>query len=136
MMNDYYYIYTHRDPYNKYEVVYVGRGRKDRAWQCRSSQRRNDHAEFLSACECDGYNMGMLVKIEASMLSRLDALVMENELIKQHQPRFNRKQGCEKKLTQTDIADSKKDRDEGLSYSEIAARRGVSAMTVWRALND
>jgi hypothetical protein len=38
------YVYVHKDPLNGYKIVYVGMGRRDRAWHCRGSQRREAHS--------------------------------------------------------------------------------------------
>jgi hypothetical protein len=140
-MDDYqkenYYVYSHKDPFNGYKIVYVGMGRRDRAWHCRGSQRREEHTKWLESLLDDhGYTMAMIVCIEAAGLNQADALSIEKELIYTHNPRFNLPMGCPKKLSESDIVEANDARRQnGTSYSELAEAFNVSTMTMWRALN-
>jgi excinuclease UvrABC nuclease subunit len=138
-LDDYqrYYVYTHRDPITQ-EVVYVGRGRRDRAWQCRSSQRMFPaHVEWLEKKLDDGWlTMDDIVTIEAKGMWKEDATLIENELIEKHKPPFNRKLGIPFKLIDEQAWEARAFYYEGgWSYKELAEKYGVSTMTMWRAIN-
>jgi Mor family transcriptional regulator len=140
-MDDYqrYYVYVHKEPRARFglPVMYVGMGQRDRAWHCRDTQRFNpEHMEWLEELFQDEYTMGDIVHIEAKGLSKEDAAVIEKELIAELNPKFNRPMGVPKKLSEEEINKAWMDRQNtGMSYSELAQGYGVSAMTVWRALN-
>ncbi len=133
---DNYYVYSHHDPHNSYRIVYVGMGRRDRAWQCRGSQRRPAHTQFLEDClDNFGYTMNLLVKIQAAALTKKDALSIERELIKKHKPIYNLQMGVPKKLSEETICKARQDQKIGVSYSELGRKYKVSTMTIWRAIN-
>jgi hypothetical protein len=137
MMDDSYYVYTHTDPRARFgfPVRYVGRGRKDRAWQCRSSQRMNpEHVEWLEEI-LEDFTMADVVKIEAKHLIKEDATRIELELIEQLKPIFNRPLGGPRQITDNEIEQAFILRERGLSYSAVADAIGYTTMTIWRALN-
>jgi excinuclease UvrABC nuclease subunit len=79
MLNNY-YVYKHIDEDGV--VVYVGKGRYDRAW---SVYRSNlDHVNWLKL-----QLPNLKVLIWMSNLSETDALIEETRLIKEIQPKFN-----------------------------------------------
>lgn len=139
-MDDYqkenYYVYVHRDPLNKYKVMYVGMGRRDRAWHCRGSQRRESHSLWLEALLDEyGYTMDQIAKIEVAALSQEDALAFEKELIAEHRPHYNLPMGCPKKMSNEEVGLAKDLKETGQTYVQLSDVFGVSPMTVWRALN-
>jgi excinuclease UvrABC nuclease subunit len=79
MSNDY-YVYAH---YNQdIELVYIGKGKHSRAWQC--ERRNKDHYQFMVS------NLPFLmVEILHHSLDENDALIKEKELIQKHKPVFN-----------------------------------------------
>ena len=83
-----YYVYSHLDPVTK-EVVYVGSGQFDRAWNVRRNQRREEHVSWLESIYDSGYTLSDVVVIEDNNLSKEDSYIIESELIKTLKPKFN-----------------------------------------------
>ena len=91
MIKDLYYIYQHVDP-DTGEVVYVGLGTGSRAWATGTSSgshRGKVHSAWLSDLYHQGYTMGEIAKVTTTLLTKDQALSLENEIIKALKPRYN-----------------------------------------------
>ena len=138
--NEYiYYVYKHVDPRTD-DLIYIGHGCRGRAWihgskkTCLRSQEHLDHLEDMTS---DGFIPSEWVKIEIQGLSKSDACQLEQELIRDLNPRYNKPQGKHLlKLTPEDYLLCKELRETGMYYNQIADEVGVSTMTVYRALNN
>jgi hypothetical protein len=83
---DDYYVYRHVDT-STGEIVYVGKGRADRAWSVRSlSSRQPDHIEWFK-----DQNPFECVQCVAHGLSSDTALSVEKEEISNTSPKFNKR---------------------------------------------
>lgn len=140
------YVYLHRDPITN-EVRYVGAGSKGRAWACgwsskggsRRGNRTKEHQAWLNFLFDAGYTMGDIVKILAQGLSTNDAHAIENEEILRYDATllFNIQTIPSLLVLDNDkLFLTRKLREYGKSYAEIANEVGVSTMTVYRALNN
>lgn len=88
-MTDYtHYVYCHKDPKTD-EIKYVGIGQYDRAWCVRTNQRKKNHVEWIKSFFVDGFTLNDIVEIKHNLLSKKDALRLEQELIEKHRPAFN-----------------------------------------------
>ena len=74
------YVYLHKDGE---EVVYIGKGKRDRAYSY-CSNRSPDHLEWM-----DSQLPFLKVEIKHSNLTSEEASKLETKLIKELQPRFN-----------------------------------------------
>lgn len=136
-MSSLYYVYLHRSPDTK-EIVYIGFGTKERAWNCRKTHRRNnEHLDWLAYYDSKGYTMDEIVEISFKSRDREAALEMERKLIDTYRPKFNYTEAWSwcMSLTPEQIVLARSLREDGLSYSNIATEIGSSAMTVYRLLN-
>jgi len=146
-----YYVYLHVDPdveaeYEDHtisnQVIYVGMGQGARAWTFGNSvrnkmygHRSEDHYAWYLDKE-RRHSVEELVHIYCNKLSRKEALALEKEVIQEFDPVFNKPMGRNQlKLTPSQFNMCKQLREDGFSYSSIATEVGVSAMTVYRALN-
>ena len=80
-MNNY-YVYKHVDGD---EIVYIGMGQGQRAWR-HDNTRSKDHIEWMKT-----NNLFDCVQCVKNGLSKNDANRLEEELIAEYQPKFNRK---------------------------------------------
>lgn len=137
-MNDYqiHYVYYHQDPRTE-EIVYVGHGSYERAWICRSTGpgRSLEHAEWCRQLLELGYTPNEWVHIHEQGLSKSAAKELEQIKIKYELPKFNKPMGVPTKLNREQKYSAERYRSEFMTYREIGAILGVSAMTVWRSLN-
>lgn len=140
------YVYLHRDPQTG-EVRYVGAGSKGRAWACgwsarggpRRGNRTKEHQRWLQNLFAAGYTMANIVVIVKQGLPRSGALGIEKKEIEKHSSLslFNRPYGQHSlKLGAIQVIHSQRLREQGKSYADIASVVGVSAMTIYRALNN
>ena len=79
-MANIYYVYQHKE---NGSVVYIGKGKYDRAWSCRRSNP--EHALWLESQYPD-----LDVAIVEKGLSEKEALYLEKKMIQELQPRFNK----------------------------------------------
>jgi hypothetical protein len=134
-----YYVYKHIDPRND-ELIYIGHGCRGRAWIHGSKKtclRSQAHLNHLDSMTQDGFIPSDWVSIVVQGVSKKDACALEQELIRELNPTYNKPQGRHLlKLSpeQYDICQNL--RDEGWFYHQIATEVGVSTMTVYRALNN
>jgi len=143
-----YYVYRHKDPtslglYN--DTVYIGHGRGSRAWHLGAYRtnphssgvgRNYEHAQWASALIDAGYLPPEIVHIEEHGLTKAEALALENELIWEEKPRFNKLQGkAQCALNEEEVAVAFELREMGLSYKKIAEELGVTAMTIHKLIN-
>jgi len=133
-----YYVYKHIDPRTK-ELLYIGHGCRGRAWihgsrkTCLRSQEHLDHLEEMTH---DGFTPDDWVFIQHRKMTKSNACRLENELIRQLNPKYNKPQGKHLlKITPETYELCSLLRQEGLYYNQIADEVGVSTMTVYRALN-
>ena len=136
------YVYEHFNP-ETHEVVYVGEGTGQRAWMCRGGyanakygHRSPEHTEYLNGLMAKGFLPCNWVRIVRRGLSKSEARTIEQELVREKVPRFNRPLGKKLlKLTSKRLKIAIQLRATGLSYKDVAEHLGVSSMTVHRALN-
>ena len=133
-----YYVYKHTDPRTD-ELIYIGHGCRGRAWIHGSEKtvlRSTDHLAHLEAMTQEGFIATDWVEVVNSGLSKKDACKIEQELIRELQPTYNKPQGKHLlKLSKDQLDLCKELREQGLFYHQIAEEVGVSTMTVYRALN-
>lgn len=132
------YVYSHTDPRTD-ELIYIGHGCRGRAWTHGSDKsvlRSQEHLAHLESMTADGFHAGDWVCILHSGLSKSDACKLEQELIRDLKPTYNKPQGKHLlKLTREQFVLCLEMRNDGISYHDIANEVGVSTMTVYRALN-
>ena len=147
-----YYVYRHVEPriddlhVLKGETVYIGHGRGSRAWHLgayrtdphsRGVGRNYEHAVWASDLINEGYLPPDIVHIEMKGLTKKEAMVLENKLIWDEKPRFNRLPGkalCALNEEEVELAFELRE-EHGLSYKKIAEELGVTAMTIHRLIN-
>lgn len=133
-----YYVYKHVDPRSG-ELIYIGHGCRGRAWihgSRRSVLRSQTHLDHLESMTEDGFIATDWVKIVTSGITKTDACKLEQELIRELKPTYNKPQGLHLlKLSSEDLELCRELRSQGLFYNQIASEVGVSTMTVYRALN-
>jgi hypothetical protein len=133
-----YYVYTHTDP-RCGELIYIGHGCRGRAWTHGSDKsvlRSQEHLTRLESMTAEGLHAGDWVCILHSGLTKSDACKIEQELIRDLRPTYNKPQGKQNlKLTPEQYNLCLEMRDGGMFYHQIAEEVGVSPMTVYRALN-
>ena len=131
-----FYVYAYLEENN--DIVYIGKGCKGRAWHMGymkgDTQERHDWKE-------EQVNNGRLpcdyVFIMARGLTHEDALILERELIQEHEPKFNKLNNPSYSRTDTDLIERAKQlRETGLSYEKIGKEMKKAAMTVYRWIND
>lgn len=134
-----YYVYKHIDPRTG-ELIYIGHGCRGRAWihgSKRTCLRSQDHLDHLESMISDGLIPSDWVHIVIQGISKKYAATLEQELIRELSPTYNKPQGKHLlKLTPETYRLCQELRDEGLFYNQIADEVGVSTMTVYRALNQ
>ena len=137
--NNIYYVYSHVDPRNN-ETIYVGHGCRGRAWIHGSKKtclRSQDHLDRLNELTSLGFIATDWVKILEKGMSKSEACRFEQEVIRDTDPTFNVQMGISILKVTRDVFDEIKSlRDEGMSYKSIGDKVGLSAMTVFRALNN
>lgn len=136
---DYHYVYMHVDP-NTDELLYVGHGSRGRAWTHGSKHsvlRSQEHLQRLDALTEQGFIPSDWVVIVERNLSKKTASEIEQRIIRDRNPLFNKPQGVSNlKMTMSKLIEAKSLRDEGLTYEQIGKKVGVSTMTVYRGLNN
>lgn len=138
-MNDYvYYVYSHVDPRNG-NTFYVGHGARGRAWihgSKRTCLRSQDHLAGLDDLTDSGYIATDWVHIIKKGLSKSDACFLEQSIIRDISPEYNKPQGLQHMKINEEIFNNINSlREEGVSYKDIGVIVGLSAMTVYRAVN-
>lgn len=133
-----YYVYKHVD-LRTGELLYIGHGCRGRAWihgskkNCLRSQEHLDHLESMTA---DGFIPSDWVEVLEQGLPKSEACKIENNLIRELKPKYNKPQGKHLLKVTPEMYDlCIALREEGLYYHQIAEEVGVSTMTVYRALN-
>lgn len=133
-----YYVYAHNDPRSG-ELIYIGHGCRGRAWTHGSDKsvlRSQEHLAHLDSMTADGFHAGDWVSIVNSGITKSDACKIEQALIRDLKPTYNKPQGKQNlKLTPEQYNLCLEMRDDGMFYHQIAEEVGVSPMTVYRALN-
>jgi hypothetical protein len=95
-----------------------------------------EHFYHLESLVRDGFHAGDWVTIMGSGYTKSDACELEREYIKSLNPTYNKPQGKSLiKLTPGQYNLCVDMRNDGMYYHQIAKEVGVSAMTVYRALN-
>lgn len=84
-MEDKYIVYGHKHPMAKDEWVYIGHGKRKRAF---TLQRAVDHIIWFEDMLRD-YTLQELVTVFCEFNTKEEALAYEVELIKKYQPKFN-----------------------------------------------
>ena len=139
MTDPIYYVYKHIDPTTK-ELLYIGHGCRGRAWihgSRRSVLRSQDHLDHLECLTQDGFVATDWVFIEQQGLPKKEACKIEQQLIREQNPRYNKSSGKSLlKLTPEQVGNCRQLRKQGLFYNQIATQVQVSTMTVYRALNN
>lgn len=135
----FHYVYEHVDPRTG-ELLYVGHGSRGRAWTHGSDKtvlRSQEHLAHLESMTQDGFVASEWVNILIQGISKSDACLKEQELIRQLKPLYNKPQGKKAlKLTPEQYTLCLQMRQDGLFYYQIADEMGVSTMTIYRALNN
>mgnify|MGYP003989866889 CR=1 FL=1 len=143
MSNSIYYVYIHKHPVSE-DVAYVGMGSKGRAWVMHNSggdnaaygHRDQYHFGWFLSLESEGYTLYDIVEIVEKGLTKKEALTIERALIADLNPTFNKAQGLNiLKMDKGKYGEALELREAGLSYANIGLEIGLSAMTVYRALN-
>ena len=133
-----YYVYKHIDPRNG-ELFYIGHGARGRAWihgSKRSVLRSQEHLERLESLTQDGFVATDWVELECSGLSKKAACGLEQSLIRELKPTYNKPQGLHNLKAVPELVKGFRGlRESGLSYQKVAEATGVSSMTVYRAIN-
>lgn len=133
-----YYVYRHVDPRNG-ETIYIGHGCRGRAWIHGSKKtclRSQNHLEHLESMTRDGFIPSDWVEILTQGCDKKTACRIEQALIRQESPRYNKPQGKHLlKMTPEQFTLCQEMRNQGMFYHDIANEIGLSAMTVYRALN-
>lgn len=132
--NKYNYVYLHVHPETQ-EVVYVGMGTAERAWEVKRREVKVDHYQWILELLSKGYIPSDWVQIELQGLDRKEAQEKETELINLLGPRFNTSASwAAKKYTPDDVRHWMDLRKQGLTYKEIQDKTQAPAMVVMRAL--
>lgn len=123
-----YYVYTHRHP-DTGEVFYVGRGSKDRAWNC--NRREPRHKDLLNDLYLAGYLMSDIAHIEACNLSQQESRDIEFDLILQLSRQHTLCNSnfifpCTKELANFYLS--------GHTYNDIRSKYGISCSATIRKL--
>lgn len=133
-----YYVYKHVDPRSN-ELIYIGHGSRGRAWTHGSDKtvvRSQEHLAHLDRMIYDGFVASDWVHIIERGLDKSSACKIEQDLIREFKPAYNKPQGKHLlKMTPEQFGLCLEMRESGMFYHEIATEVGVSTMTVYRALN-
>jgi hypothetical protein len=133
------YVYKHVDPRTD-ELLYIGHGCRGRAWvhgSDKSVLRSQEHLAHLESMTQEGFVAGEWVFVLNSGLTKSDACVIEQDLIRKMKPLYNKPQGKSAlKITPEQYQLAQEMREDGKFYHQIADEIGVSTMTVYRALNN
>ena len=82
------YIYNHVDPKSG-DIVYVGLGQTDRAWNSHKTDRKQNHYLWLHEQINQGHTLDEIVRITHKNLTREEAEKIESQGIEQLTPKFN-----------------------------------------------
>jgi hypothetical protein len=138
-MEDSYYVYEH---YDQGELVYVGKGTGGRIVATTRAANKS-HNQFVK----DRLNSGDLsfARFVATGLTESEALDVERELIKQHQPRYNRRYTDSQAVRAREVAKQASEASmkpiqtpDGQFESISAAARhyGVTPGAIWHRIKD
>jgi hypothetical protein len=137
------YIYTHKDIHTG-EIIYVGVGTGERAWEWRSNKRSKDHNELLESYLKEGYVPTDWAEVHSKGLTTEDAYALETELISLHKPKFNKLKNDDYVSPKWKFSEvhhfAKLLQKQGYSYSNIAYLLGGNeskshTMSAWRMCN-
>ena len=137
------YVYKHKD-INTGELLYVGVGTGERAWEWRSNKRSKEHNELLKSYLKQGYVPSDWAGIYAKDLTAEQAYKLETELIEKHRPRFNKNKNEDYVSPRWKFSEvhefAKLLQKQGYSYSNIAYLLGGNeskshTMSAWRMCN-
>lgn len=131
-----YYVYVYKDEED--DIVYVGRGQRDRAWVAQATrgdteertQWKNEQLE-KGRLPCDW------VEIIGRGLSKLEAMQMEKDMIVSYEPYLNRDLNpAYTSVPRALIKEAVALRETGKSYNKIGEQMGFHTMTVYRWINE
>jgi hypothetical protein len=137
------YVYLHTN-IDTGEVIYVGVGTGERAWEWRSNKRSKEHNELLRSYLEQGYAPNDWATVVKSNLSSEEAVQMETEFIKQYLPIYNKSKNPDYVSDKWKFNEvhkfAKSLREMGYSYSNIAFLLGgagtrTNTMSAWRMCN-
>lgn len=136
------YVYKHVCPRTG-KCLYVGHGRHERAWRCSFNEsvsayghRSKEYSQYLMGLQLEGYLPYDWTIILHKQLTKSEACKLEQQLIKELKPEFNKPMGWKLvKLKNENLDRVKELRSQDVSYTLIGKELGVAGMTVWRALN-
>ena len=131
------YVYNHVDPITG-KPVYIGMGRKDRAWHYRvSMSRKPEHEAYLNALEEEGFLPCDWVVITHRNLTEEQAKAVEIQQIKSLKPRFNYSHNEDHCTIDKELLNKAKElKEQGIVGSKAAKLLEVSVMTTWRYQYD
>ena len=131
------YVYNHVDPRTGVPI-YIGMGRKDRAWHYRVSMSRKEaHENYLIKLEEEGFLPCDWVVITHRNLTEEQAKIIEKDQINLLKPMFNVTHTGDHRLVDKDLmTKAKKLKDQGIVGSKAAKLLEVSVMTTWRYQYD
>lgn len=135
--NKEYYVYEHVCPKTG-EVLYVGHGKRVRAWLHYVPFRSEEHAAFLETLIQDGYTPADFVQIVNQGLFKHEASSIEKQLIQEYNyPKFNKLMGIKHvRMNKQELTRACELRSENTSYANIGKELNIPTMTVFRALNN
>lgn len=126
------------------QVLYVGVGTGERAWEWRGNKRSKEHNELLRSWLQDGYIPSDWVSIVETNLTSKEATDLETKCIEQHKPIYNKLKNPNYISEQWKFSEvhgfAKLLREMGYSYSNIAYLVGgdgskTKTMSAWRMCN-
>lgn len=134
-----FYVYTHKDPATG-EIVYVGKGTRERAWICRghtAGGRSAEHAQWLNHIHERGYTMLDVVSIVESNMEKSPALKKELEMIDALRPLFNKNFSYPRTaVSKAEACAIRELYSKGqCSMSFLANSYGTSTMTIQRIIS-
>lgn len=131
MEKRHYYVYQHVNPITK-EVVYIGCGKKDRAWVSQKNHRQPEHYERLLFYYDQGYTLSDIVVIVKQGLTKKEAHTMEQCLILESKPTLNRAKGLNSYVGLEELRQAKEMREKGMTFKQIANKMNTTTMTAYR----
>lgn len=131
------YVYNHINPETG-DVVYVGMGRKDRAWHYRVSMSRKEaHETYLNGLEEKGFLPYDWVVITHRNLTEEQAKQIEKDQINLLKPMFNvTYTGDHRGINRELMEKAKELKEQGIVGPTAAKLLEVSVMTTWRYQYD
>ena len=129
---------------NTLEIIYIGVGTGERAWEWRGSKRSKEHNCLLMSYLEQGCVPSEWVTIEQQNLTTKEAYELETQLINKHKPKFNKNKNedyVSPRWKFNEVHDfAKLLKQQGYSYSNIAYLLGgneskSNTMSAWRMCN-